>query len=86
MFQDLPNKEYMLERMGVQRWQNALEDVAQVLYQYSDLVKQGLTPDQAMQATAQTLQQTRQGINPQQPVGPNPDLQAMAGWQQMPQI
>ena len=86
MFQDLPNKEYMLERMGVQRWQNALEDVAQVLYQYSDLVKQGLTPDQAMQATAQTLQQTRQGVNPQQPVGPNPDLQAMAGGQQMPQV
>ena len=86
MFQDLPNKEYMLERMGVQRWQNALEDVAQVLYQYSDLVQQGLTPDQAMQATAQTLQQTRQGINPQQPVGPNPDLQAMAGGQQMPQV
>lgn len=78
MLQDIPFKEYMLERMGVERQQNALEDVAQVLYQYSDLVQAGATPDQAMQATAQTLQQKRQGVQPQMAAGPNPELQQMA--------
>ena len=78
MFQDMPNKEYMLERMGVERQQNALEDVAQVLYQYSDMMQAGATPDQAMQATAETLKNKRQGIQPQMAVGANPELQQMA--------
>lgn len=77
MFQDLPFKEYMLERMGIQRQENALEETAQVLYQFADLVKQGLTPDQAMQATAQTLLQSRRGVTPEMPVGANPQLEAM---------
>ena len=79
MFQDIPMKEYMLERMGVQRRENALEEVSQVLYNFSGLVNQGMTPGQAMLATAQQLQQTRAGIQPDMVAGPNPDLQAMAG-------
>ena len=79
MFQDIPMKEYMLERMGVQRRENALEEVSQVLYNFSGLVNQGMTPEQAMLATAQQLQQTRAGIQPEMVAGPNPDLQAMAG-------
>ena len=79
MFQDIPMKEYMLERMGVQRQENALEEVAQVLYNYSGLVQNGLTPDQAMMATAQQLQQTRAGTPPDLIAGANPDLQQMAG-------
>ena len=79
MFQDIPMKEYMLERMGVQRRENALEEVSQVLYNFSGLVNQGMTPEQAMLATAQQLQQTRAGIQPDMVAGPNPDLQAMAG-------
>lgn len=79
MFQDIPMKEYMLERMGVQRQENALEEVAQVLYNYTGLVQNGATPDQAMMASAQQLQQTRAGTDPTMAAGPNPELQAMAG-------
>ena len=79
MFQDLPMKEYMLERMGVQRAENALEEVSQVLYNYAGLVNQGATPEQAMLATAQQLQQTRAGVPPELAAGANPELQAMAG-------
>ena len=78
MCQDIPFKEMMLERMGIQRFEDSLQDVAQVLYQFSDLVQNGATPDQAMQATAETLRQTRQGITPQLAAGTNPDLQQMA--------
>lgn len=61
-FQDLPFKERMLERMGIQRRENAMEEVAQVLYQYAGLAQQGMPPEQAMAQTADTLMQTRQGI------------------------
>ena len=83
MCQDIPFKEMMLERMGIQRFEDSLQDVAQVLYQFSDLVQNGATPDEAMQATAETLRQTRQGITPQLAAGANPDLQQMAMQQQM---
>ena len=59
--QDLPNKERMLERMGIQRTQNALEDVSQVLFQYAELMEQGVKPQDALMATAQTLEQKRSG-------------------------
>ena len=66
--QDLPFKEQMLERMGLQRIDNAVQDVSQVLFQYADLVSKGMNPEDAMMATAQTLDQTRRG----QPI--NPDI------------
>lgn len=85
MFQDLPNKEYMLERMGVQRQENALEDVAQVIWQYGQLSQQGLAPEEAMRATAESLMQRRQGNTPQTATsGMDPGLEAMAQGAQMP--
>ena len=49
MFQDLPNREYMLERMGIERMQNTIEEVSQVLCsQYANLVKQGMNTDDAI--------------------------------------
>lgn len=62
---DLPNKEYMLERMGVQRTQDATAEVAQVLFQYGDLVNQGMNPNDAIMATASGLKQSRMGQMPQ---------------------
>lgn len=59
--QDLPFKEQMLERMGLQRLDSAVQDVSQVLFQYADLVSKGMQPEDAMLATAQTLDQTRKG-------------------------
>lgn len=64
MFQDLPNKEFMLERMGLQRLSDATEEVSQVLFQYADLVKNGLSPDEAILATAESLKQKRMGAIP----------------------
>lgn len=63
--QDLPFKEQMLERMGLQRLDNAVQDVSQVLFQYADLVSKGVQPEDAMMATAQTLDQTRRGQVPE---------------------
>jgi hypothetical protein len=64
MMQDLPNKEFMLERMGVQRLADATEEVSQVLFQYADLVKSGMSPDDAILATADSLKQKRMGMMP----------------------
>ena len=69
MFQDLPNKEYMLERMGIQRAIDSIEEVSQVLFGYSDLVKQGMSPDEAILATADSLNQKRAGmLGPEGPI------------------
>jgi hypothetical protein len=59
--QDLPNKERMLERMGVQRQQDAVEEVSQVLFQYADLIEGGMPPEDALLSTAQSLQDKRAG-------------------------
>ncbi|MCQ2968540.1 MAG: hypothetical protein MJ191_00185 [Clostridium sp.] len=60
--QDLPFKEQMLERMGLERINNAMQDVSQVLFQYADLVSKGVAPEDAMAATAETLDQSRRGM------------------------
>jgi hypothetical protein len=61
MFQDLPNKEYMLQRMGIQRHEDALEEVAQTLFGYNELIQNGASPDDAMLAMAEALRQKRSG-------------------------
>lgn len=81
MFQDIPNKEYMLERMGVQRMTDATEEVAQTLFGYAELLKQGIAPDQAMLMMAQALQDKRSGAMPQEQ-GPMQDV--MLEQQQQP--
>ena len=77
MFQDLPMKEYMLERMGIQRMQSAVEDVSQVLFGYADLVKKGMKPDDAILATASALENRRKGIIPQEEMLPALEQQNM---------
>lgn len=66
-YQDLPNKEEMLERMGVQRQQSALEDTSQVLFQYAQLTQNGMSPEDAMLAVANDLNARRQGMQMGQP-------------------
>lgn len=56
MMQDLPMKEYMMERMGIQRTANWTEAVAQIVSQYSGLLEQGVNPREAVLATADTMQ------------------------------
>lgn len=70
MLQDLPNREYMLERMGVERLNNTVEDVAQTLFTYANLVKDGANPDDAILATANAMDKKRQGQEPPPPEVP----------------
>lgn len=55
MMQDLPLREYMQERMGVQRTQNWVSLVSQAVTQYAGLVDQGVQPEEAIAATADTM-------------------------------
>ena len=61
MYQDVPYKEQMLERMGVQRQNTSLEQTAQVVHEYTNLLKQGYKPNEAMILAAQGLDAKRQG-------------------------
>lgn len=61
MMQDIPNKEYFEERMGIQRTQNWQAIVAQAVTQYSALIEQGVKPADAMNATARTMEQQQSG-------------------------
>ena len=60
MMQDIPMKEYMQERMGIQRTSNWVEAVTQAVTQYSKMVEQGAEPTAAIEATAQTLASQQQ--------------------------
>lgn len=78
MFQDLPNKEYMLKRMGIQRMEDQVTNVSQTLFTYANLVKNGMSPDDAIMATAQYLEKQRQGeANPQPDAATDFQTQAM---------
>lgn len=55
MMQDLPMREYMQERMGVQRTQNWTAMVAQAVTQYGTMVENGVNPEEAIAATADTM-------------------------------
>lgn len=61
--QDLPFKERMMDRMGMQRELDMTEQVTQTIFQYAELVNQGMDPQSAVEATAATLNNQRQGIN-----------------------
>ena len=75
MMQDIPNKEYFQERMNLQRTQNWNNIVAQAVTQYAALVDKGIPSEQAINATAQTMQA--------QQLGQTPDLNAIASNTQM---
>ena len=55
MMQDLPMREYMQERMGIQRTQNWVSMVSQAVTQYASLVENGTPPEDAIAATADTM-------------------------------
>ena len=54
--QDLPNQEYMLERMGIERSSDYVDKIAKVIFQYAELLETGLQPDDALLATADAMQ------------------------------
>lgn len=67
MCQDLPMKEYMLERMGIQRMNNEVENVSQTLFQFAELTKNGMNPQDAMMAVAKSLRDKKAGKLPAEP-------------------
>lgn len=73
--QDLPMKEYMLERMGIQRMNNEVENVTQTLFEFTELTKAGMSPQDALLATAKSLRDKKAGKVPEEPEV-NPLMQA----------
>jgi hypothetical protein len=65
--QDLPMREYMLERMGIQRMNNEIENVSQTLFEFAELTKQGMAPQDAMLAVAKSLKDKKAGNVPAEP-------------------
>lgn len=62
--QDIPFKERMLERMGIQRNSDYVTKVSTILFGYRDLVEQGFKPEEAVMAMAKRLQDEEQGSLP----------------------
>ena len=60
LLQDLPIKELIQERMGIQRNQDYLKQVTQTLFQYAALTSNGVPPEDALQLTADQLQMDNQ--------------------------
>ena len=61
---DLPNKEYMFERMNIQRNRNYTELVSQAVATYASLIDQGMSSADAISSTANMMQQQAQGTTP----------------------
>ena len=60
-YQDVPYKEQMLERMGFQRQSDVLEETAQAIYEYGQMVDSGMNPEDALMSSAQGVMNRRQG-------------------------
>ena len=87
MMQDLPMKEYMLERMGIQRMNNEIENVSQTLFQFAELTKKGMSPQDAMMAVAKSLKDRKAGVAPKEPeIDPLVDEGMLPADTQMPQF
>jgi dsDNA-binding SOS-regulon protein len=56
MCQDLPMREYMQERMGVQRNQSWIEATSQIVTQYAGLIENNVPPKDAVLQVANTMQ------------------------------
>lgn len=61
MYQDVPYKEQLLERMGIQRNTSILEETAQSIYEYGEMIDQGMNPEDALLQTAQGVMNRKQG-------------------------
>lgn len=54
-YQDIPFREEMLERMGIQRYSNMVEDVTEAIVGFADLTKSGVDPQDAISMVSQNL-------------------------------
>lgn len=63
--QDLPLKEKMLERMGIERQQDYVDKVAKTIFQYAEFLDAGMSGDDALLATADVMNPANQNNLPQ---------------------
>ena len=68
LFQDLPFKDLISERVKIQRGANTTEEVTQVLFQFAGLIEEGMDPNEALEFVVQSIQQQK-----------NPEEQAHLG-------
>ena len=59
LMQDLPYKELMQQRMGIQRSADYTEQVSRILFGFAQLTKNGMPAEDAIAAVAQDLQNSR---------------------------
>ena len=71
--QDLPFKEAMMKRMKIQRMADMTADVADTLYSYAGLVKDGVDADDAINFVAQNKMARQRGEEPPIQVPPVAD-------------
>lgn len=71
--QDLPFKEAMMKRMKIQRMADMTADVADTLYSYAGLVKDGVDADDAINFVAQNKMARQRGEEPPVPIPPVAD-------------
>ena len=81
--QDLPMRELMQDRMGIQRNADYMEQVSQTIFQFADLTSRGMKGEDAMAAIAGDLQQ-RNNPASSMPEGFMPDPNASIQQQQPP--
>jgi len=55
MTQDIPFKELIMSRIGIQRNTKTTEEVTQILFQFAQLIEQGIEPEQALQMVTETM-------------------------------
>lgn len=60
LMQDIPFKDLIFERLKLERSANKTEQVAQTLFQFSDLIQRGMDPEQAMNQVISTLETQEQ--------------------------
>lgn len=72
--QDLPFKELMMKRMGLQRVADMTTQFAEGLFNYASLIQQGLSPDDAVTAVGENMAATSIG---QQPPHEMPPLETL---------
>lgn len=60
--QDVPYKEQMLQRMGIEKNLNSWIEANTVINEYSEMIQQGVAPEDAMALSAQGLDSLRSGV------------------------
>lgn len=59
LFQDIPFKDLIMERLNIQRNNNMTEQVTQILFQFAGLIESGMDPEEALTQVTASMEQTQ---------------------------